>query len=268
MGFFSFMNVKSSQLDPAGGLSGVRELETPSVRQAAEVALGGVRATARLTSAVAGTQDKGTGTSTPTPLTRSVRLTKLLGGRGLTSALLLLALTTTKAAPLHRATPTSSTAAAATAATAASSAPTATAAAASAATAATEAPTPATTPTATPTTSATSTATSTAPASSSSALAPLALAVAASPARGRRSADRLGANEVDIRSRGNRGQKGGGGAPLKEGGTRVTTRGSYSDYTLLSCKEALLKEVNGECGGANREEVDPDRAKGVREPGD
>ncbi|CAI5935084.1 unnamed protein product [Closterium sp. NIES-64] len=128
---------------------------------------------------------------------------KLLGGRGLTSALLLLALTTTKAAPLRRATPTSSTSAAATSATAAtasSSAPTATAAAASAsasttateaptpattptatstpsaASTATEAPTPATTPTATSTPSAASTATSTAPASPSTALALLALA--------------------------------------------------------------------------------------------
>ncbi|CAI5533458.1 unnamed protein product [Closterium sp. Naga37s-1] len=144
---------------------------------------------------------------------------------------------------------TSSAATSATAATASSSAPTATAAAASAATAATEAPTPATTPTTTPTPSASST--STAPASPSSALAPLALAGAASPARGRRSADRLGANEVDGSSRGNRGQKRGGGAPLKDRGTRVTSRGSYSDYTLLSCQEALLEEVNGECGGAN-----------------
>ncbi|CAI5929650.1 unnamed protein product [Closterium sp. NIES-64] len=191
--------------------------------------------------------DLGTRTSTPTPLTRSVPLKKLLGGRGLTRALLLLAVTTTEAAPLHGATPTSSTAAAATSATAAtasSPAPTATAAAASASTAATEAPTPATTPTATPSPFAASTATSTALASSSSALVPLALAGAASPAKGRRSADRLGANEVDGSSKGNRGQKGGGGASLKEGGTRVTTRGSYSDYTLLNCQEALLEDVN------------------------
>ncbi|CAI7895175.1 unnamed protein product [Closterium sp. NIES-54] len=109
-------------------------------------------------------------------------------------------------------------------------------------TAATEAPTPATTPTPTP--SAASTATTAAPASSSSSLAPLALAVAAPPTRSRRSAYQLGANEVDSSSRGNRGQKGDGGAPLKEMGTRVTTRGSYTDYTLLSCKEALLEEVN------------------------
>ncbi|CAI5956251.1 unnamed protein product [Closterium sp. NIES-64] len=163
---------------------------------------------------------------------------------------------------------TSFAATSATAATASSSAPTATAAAASAATAATEAPTPATTPTTAPTPSASSTSTSTTPASPSRALAPLALAGAASPARGRRSADRLGANKVDGSSRGIRGQKGGGGAPLKDTGTRVTSRGSYSDYTLLSCQEALIEEVNGECGGANREEVVPDRAKGVKESGD
>ncbi|CAI7855291.1 unnamed protein product [Closterium sp. NIES-54] len=156
--------------------------------------------------------------------------------------------------PVHR-TSTSTVAAAST--------PTATAAAASTSTAATKVPTPATTPTPTP--SSASTATTAAPANSSSALAPLALAVAAPPARSRRSTDRLGANEVDSSSRGNRGQKGDRGAPLKETGTRVTTRGSYSDYTLLCCKEALLKEVNGECGGANREEVVPDRGKGVRE---
>ncbi|CAI7763144.1 unnamed protein product, partial [Closterium sp. NIES-53] len=32
--------------------------------------------------------------------------------------------------------------------------------------------------------------------------------------------------------------------------------------------ETLLEEVNGECGGANGEEVVSDYAKGVREPGD
>ncbi|CAI7740023.1 unnamed protein product [Closterium sp. NIES-53] len=36
----------------------------------------------------------------------------------------------------------------------------------------------------------------------------------------------------------------------------------------LPMGETLLEEVNGECGGANREEVVPDYAKGVREPGD
>ncbi|CAI7894066.1 unnamed protein product [Closterium sp. NIES-54] len=166
--------------------------------------------------------------------------------------------------PVRRTTAyTSSTSAAAASA---ASTPTATATAASTSTAATEAPTSATTPTPTP--SSASTATTASPATSSCALASLALAVAAPLARSRRSADRLGANKVDSSSRGNGGQKRNGGAPLKERGIRVTTRGSYSGNTSLCCKEALLEEVNGECGSAKREEVVPDRAKGVREPGD
>ncbi|CAI7861841.1 unnamed protein product [Closterium sp. NIES-53] len=122
-----------------------------------------------------------------------VPLTELLRGGDVTSALLLLlALTTTGADPRRSATPTSSSStatASSTAATPATSAPTATAAAP-----ASTAATPATTPTATPTPSAASTAASTAPASSSSAPAPLALARAASPARGRRRTDRLKSN--------------------------------------------------------------------------
>ncbi|CAI7896085.1 unnamed protein product, partial [Closterium sp. NIES-53] len=188
------------QLSPARDLSGVRELVTPRVRQAAEAALGGVRAPALLTSAVASTEDVGAGTSTPTSLTRSVPLTKLLRGQGRTTALLLLARTTTGPTPLGRAV-TSSTAAAASSATSAASAtsapsaPSATTAASSASTAATYTSTPATTPTTTPTSSTASTSTSTTPTSPSSALAPLALAGAASPARGRRSADRLKTTE-------------------------------------------------------------------------
>ncbi|CAI5536237.1 unnamed protein product [Closterium sp. Naga37s-1] len=243
-------NPRLKQITPARDLSGVRKLCTPSVSQAAETVERGVRAAARLSTAVAGAEN------------------------GLTRALLLLALATAKASPLHSTTPTSTTAAAtptASAAAAATSTPTAAASAASTSTTATEAPTPATTPTSTPTpstASTASTATTAAPAIPSSTLAPLAPAAAAPPTRSRRSSDRLGANEVDSSSRGNRGQKRDGGAPLKERGTRVTTRGSYSDYTLLSCKEALLEEVNGERGGAKGEEVVPDRAKGVREPGD
>ncbi|CAI5957137.1 unnamed protein product [Closterium sp. NIES-64] len=152
--------------------------------------------------------------------------------------LMLLALTTTGADPLRSATPTSSTSSAAassTAATSATAAPTATAAPASASTAATNAPTPGTTPTATPTPSAASTTASTAPAGSSSAPAPLALASATSLARGRRCTDRLKTNKVSRSSRGNRGQERRGGAPLKDRGTRVTKRGSYSDYALLRC---------------------------------
>ncbi|CAI7737546.1 unnamed protein product [Closterium sp. NIES-54] len=140
-----------------------------------------------------------TRTSTPTPLTTSVPVTKLLGGTGLATALLLLARTTTGTTPLRRAA-TSATAASATSASAASTAAT------DASTAATDASTPATTPTTTPAPStASTTTTSTAPASRTGTSAPLALAGAASPARGRRSADRLETTEVGQSSRGNRG---------------------------------------------------------------
>ncbi|CAI7771361.1 unnamed protein product [Closterium sp. NIES-54] len=99
---------------------------------------------------------------------------------------------------------------------------TASATASTASTAATNAPTPGTTPT---TTSTSSTASSTAP---STTLASLALASAASPTRGRRSADLLSANEVDSSSRGNRGEKGDRGTPLKEGGATVAARSPNS----------------------------------------
>ncbi|CAI7897007.1 unnamed protein product [Closterium sp. NIES-54] len=212
----------------------------PHVRQAAEAALGGVRAPTLLTSAVAGTEDVGAGTSTSTSLTHSVPLTKLLRGQGRTTALLLLTRTTTRPTTLRGVATSATTAAAASAtsaisATSAASAPSATAAASSASTAATYTSTPATTPTTTPTPSTTSTTTSTAPASPSSALAPLALVGAASPARGRRSADRLETTEVGRSSRSNRGQERGRGTPLKNGGARVTTRGSYSYYARLCC---------------------------------
>ncbi|CAI7781445.1 unnamed protein product [Closterium sp. NIES-53] len=131
--------------------------------------------------------------------------------------------------PLRSSDSTSSTSAAAASA---ASTPTATATAASTSTAATEAPTSATTPTLTP--SCASTAATSSPATTSCALAPLALAGAAPLARSRHSTDRLGANK----------------------------------NTSLCCKEALLEEVNAECGRAKREEVVPDRAKGVRESGD
>ncbi|CAI7815780.1 unnamed protein product, partial [Closterium sp. NIES-53] len=120
---------------------------------------------------------------------------------GLTRALLLLALATAKASPLHSATPTSTTAAAtptASAAAAATSTPTAAASTASTSTTATKAPTPATTPTSTPTPSTASTATTAAPAIPSSTLVPLAPAAAAPPTRSRRSSDRLGANEKKL----------------------------------------------------------------------
>ncbi|CAI5493871.1 unnamed protein product [Closterium sp. Naga37s-1] len=195
-----------------------------------------------------------------------VPLTELLRGQGRTTTLLLLARATTGATPLQRpatsstATPTASTASAAstaaaastassTAASSATSATTATAAAASASTAATEPPTPTSTSTATPTPPTASTSTSTA--RSSSSLAPLALARAASPARGRHRTDRLKTKEVGRSSRGNRGQQGGGRTPLKDGGARVTSRGSYSDYALFYREEGLLEEVYSECGGTD-----------------
>ncbi|CAI7771353.1 unnamed protein product [Closterium sp. NIES-53] len=98
------------QVSPARDLSGARELVTPRVCQAAETALSGVQAPALLTSVVA--------------------------RRGLTTALLLLALTTTGSTPLRRAA-TSATAASATSATASATS------ASSASTAATDASTPA-----------------------------------------------------------------------------------------------------------------------------
>ncbi|CAI7892559.1 unnamed protein product [Closterium sp. NIES-54] len=146
-------------------------------RQATEAALGGVQAATLLSSAVTGAQDVSTGTSTLRPLAPRVPLTKLLGRRGLTRALLLLG------SPLHSSASASSTSAAA---------------ASTSTSTATEAPTSATTPTPTP--SSASTATTAAPTTSSSSLAPLALADAAPLTRSRRSADRLGANKVDSSS--------------------------------------------------------------------
>ncbi|CAI7750264.1 unnamed protein product [Closterium sp. NIES-53] len=225
-------NPRPRQVSPARDLSGNRELVAPRVRQAAKAALGGVQAPALLTSVVAGTENVGAGTSTSTSLTPSVPLTKLLGGGGLTTALLQLALTTTGATPLCKATTSSATASAASA-TSAASAPSATATASSASTTAADTSTSATTPTTTPTPSTAPTTTSAARASPTSALAPLAPTSATAPTRGRRSTDRLETTEVGRSSRSNRGQERGGGTPLKDRGARVTTRGSYSDYALL-----------------------------------
>ncbi|CAI7858342.1 unnamed protein product [Closterium sp. NIES-53] len=216
------------QVSPTRDLSGVRELVTPRVRQAAKAALGGVQAPALLTSAVAGTENVGAGTSTSTALTPSVPLTKLLGGGGLTTALLLLALTTTGATPLCKAA-TSSATASASSATSSASAPSATAATATAATAADNTSTSASTPTTTTTPSTAST--STAPATPTSAPAPLAPASAAAPARGRRSTDRLETTEVGRSSRSNRGQERGGGTPLKD---RVTMS-MFPQLPLIFC---------------------------------
>ncbi|CAI7737007.1 unnamed protein product, partial [Closterium sp. NIES-54] len=189
------------QLSPAGDLHGLRELLAPRVRQAAKAALGAVGTPTLLPSAVASAENVGAGTKAPTALTLRVPLTELLRGgdvaRTLLLLVLLLALTASSAAPLRSSTPTTSAtpSSASTAATSATSATTATAAATPAATAATSTPTPATTSTATPTPSAASTTTSTAPTGPTRSLAPLALARAASPARGRRHSDRLKTTE-------------------------------------------------------------------------
>ncbi|CAI7896523.1 unnamed protein product [Closterium sp. NIES-54] len=150
----------------------------------------------------------------------SVPLTELLNRRGLTGAQLLLTLATTKASTLRGCTAARATTSAT--ATTAAAASTASATASTASTAATNAPSPRTTPT---TTSTSSTASSTSP---STTLASLAFVRAASPTGGRRSADLLSANEVDSSSRGNRGEKGDRGTPLKEGGATVTARSTNS----------------------------------------
>ncbi|CAI7733216.1 unnamed protein product, partial [Closterium sp. NIES-53] len=105
---------------------------------------------------------------------------------------------------------------------------TSSATAATTSTSATDAPTPGTTPTTTSTSSAASTSSTASPSAPSTTLAPLALAGAASPTRGRRSADLLSANEVDSSSRSNREEKGDRGTPLKEGGATVASRSTYS----------------------------------------
>ncbi|CAI7910706.1 unnamed protein product [Closterium sp. NIES-53] len=226
-------------LSPAGDLRGLRELLAPRVRQAAKAALGAVGTPTLLSSTIASAENVGAGTKAPTALTLRVPLTKLLRGGDVarTLLLLLLALTASCAAPRRSSTPTTSAtpASASTAATSATSATTATAAATPATTAATSTPTPTTTSTTTPTPSAASTTTSTAPTGPTRSLAPLALARAASPARGRRHSDRLKTTEVGRSGRGDRGQERGRRTPLKDGGAGVTSRGSYSNYALLCC---------------------------------
>ncbi|CAI7901613.1 unnamed protein product [Closterium sp. NIES-54] len=189
---------------PMRKINSIRKVGTPSVSQVAKAALGG--------------------TCTPRPPTPSVPLTKLLNRRGLTGAQLLLTLAATKASTLCGRTATSTTSSA-TPTTAAAAAASSSATAATAASAAIDAPTPRTTPTTTSTSSTSSTAASTAP---STTPASLALAGAASPTRGRRSSNLLSANEVDSSSRGNRGEKGDRGTPLKERGATVTARSTYS----------------------------------------
>ncbi|CAI7805181.1 unnamed protein product [Closterium sp. NIES-53] len=205
---------------PTRKLNGVRKLGTPSVSQAAEAALCGVWETTHLPTPSAGAKNVRAGTRTPRPPTPSVPLTKLLNRWGLTGAQLLLALAATKASTLRGCTATSTTSSATSTTAAATSTSSATAVTASTAT--TDAPTLGTTPT---TTSTSSTASPTAPTTTPTSLA---LAGAASPTRGRRSADLLSANEVDSSSRSNRGEKGDRGTPLKEGGATVAARSTDS----------------------------------------
>ncbi|CAI7772397.1 unnamed protein product [Closterium sp. NIES-54] len=157
---------------------------------------------------------------------RKLGTPSLLGRRGLTGTWLLLALATTKASTLRDCTSTSNTAAATS--TTAAAASTTVAAASTTSAAATEAPTLGTTPTSTSTPSASSTTSAAAPAIPSTTLAPLALAVAVPPTRGRRSSNLLSANEVDSSSRSNRGEKGDRGTPLKEKGATVAASSTYS----------------------------------------
>ncbi|CAI7786320.1 unnamed protein product, partial [Closterium sp. NIES-54] len=206
----------------------LRKLGAPGVSQAIEVALRSVGQPARLPTTTAGAKNVSAGTSTPRPPTPSVPLTKLLGRRGLTGTRLLLALATTKASTLRGSTSTSTTATAtpataaaasttaAAASTTAAAASTISAAASTTASAATEAPTPGTTPTPTATPSASSTASAATPSVPPTTLAPLALAFAASPTRGICSANLLSANEVDSKSRSDRGEKGAGEHPSKK----------------------------------------------------
>ncbi|CAI7913748.1 unnamed protein product [Closterium sp. NIES-53] len=114
---------------------------------------------------------------------------------------------------------------------------------AAASTAATNTPTPATTPTAATTSTASPTSTlapTTTPAAPTTTFATLALAAAALHTR-RSSSDVLSTRDVYSSGRGVRGDKGGGGAPLKEGRARSAASSTYSNYTSLSCEEVLLE---------------------------
>ncbi|CAI7786668.1 unnamed protein product [Closterium sp. NIES-53] len=204
---------------PMRKINSVRKVGTPSVSQAAKAALRGVWETTHLPTTSAGAKNVRAGTCTPRPPTPSVLVTKLLNRRGFTGAQLLTP-AATKASTLRgrTATSTSSSATSTTAAAATTSSTTA----ATTATAATDAPTPGTTPTTTSTSSTSSTAASIAPTTTP---ASLALARAASPTRGRRSADLLSANEVDSS---NRGEKGDRGTPLKEGARRSSSKSTSS----------------------------------------
>ncbi|CAI7823185.1 unnamed protein product [Closterium sp. NIES-53] len=176
-----------------GKINSIREVGTPSVSQAAKAALSGLWETTHLPTPSAGAKN------------------------------LLLTLAATNASTLRGCSATSTTSSA----TSTTAAATSSATAATAATAATDAPTPGTTPTTTSTSYTSSTAASTAPYTTP---ASLALASAASPTRGRRSADLLSANEQDISltaggAGGATGATGGAGA-AGDGAGAVAARGA------------------------------------------
>ncbi|CAI7735772.1 unnamed protein product [Closterium sp. NIES-53] len=136
-------------------------------------------------------------------------------------------------------------------------------------TATTDAPTPTTTPTTTAATSTAYTASTTASTSATPTTpGSLALAAAAPPTRSRRSSDLLSTKEVNYSSRSDRGDKGGGGTPLKKGSARSATRSAYIDYADLSCEEVLLEQIDSEVCGVKGEKEVLDCAKRVREAGD
>ncbi|CAI7802795.1 unnamed protein product [Closterium sp. NIES-53] len=202
---------------------------TPGVVETKEAALRRVEPPIGLASAVTCADDVQAGTSTPRPPTLRVPLTELLGQ----GSLLLLPQATAEPPTLHRSTTSASRS---TAATTASTAPTTpTTATATTPCAITDPPTTRATPTSATTPAPPTPSTAAAISSTSTNPAPLAPAALASPTRSRSSPDPLNSEVADSSSRCNGGEEGGGGAPLKEGGAGVTTRGTYSYNALLRC---------------------------------
>ncbi|CAI7807024.1 unnamed protein product, partial [Closterium sp. NIES-54] len=238
---------------------------TPSVVKAGEAAVLSVKPFACLARTDTRVNDIRAALTTPTQPTLNQPLTELLGRLGLAPTLLLLSLTTTRAStPRSRPTTTSPTASTAATPCAASTAATRAPIAATSPTAATTS-TASTTSTAPPTTAPTATSTTTTATSTT----PATRALAAAALRtSRSSTDVLSNRDVCSSSRGEGGEMGGGGAPLKEGLARSDPSSTYSNCTSLSCEEMLLEEVNSEGGGVKGEKVVPDRAKRVREARD
>ncbi|CAI5962661.1 unnamed protein product [Closterium sp. NIES-64] len=143
-----------SEINSAGQLSGLRELNTPSVVETSEAALCGVRSPTLLTSAVTSANDVRAAKATPPtppppPPVLRVPLTDLLGRRSVLLALATAsASTTTTAAATSSTTPTLAAAASTATPTTASAPATSPAAAATTPTAATSPSSRATTPTA------------------------------------------------------------------------------------------------------------------------